>query len=31
MGETYLIGANGEPRNIAVLRMILEAMGKDPR
>ena len=30
MGETYLIGANGEQSNIAVLRMILEAMGKDP-
>ncbi len=30
MGETYLIGANGEKNNIAVLRMILETMGKDP-
>ncbi len=30
MGETYLIGANGEKNNITVLRMILEAMGKDP-
>ena len=30
MGETYLIGADGERNNITVLRMILEAMGKDP-
>ena len=30
MGETYLIGANGEKDNITVLRMILEAMGRDP-
>ena len=30
MGETYLIGADGERDNITVLRMILEAMGKDP-
>ena len=30
MGETYLIGANGEKNNITVLRMILEAMGRDP-
>ena len=30
MGETYLIGADGEKNNITVLRMILEAMGKDP-
>ena len=30
MGETYLIGADGEQNNITVLRMILEAMGKDP-
>ena len=30
MGETYLIGADGEKDNITVLRMILEAMGKDP-
>lgn len=30
MGETYLIGANGERNNITVLRMILEAMGRDP-
>ena len=26
----YLIGADGEQNNITVLRMILEAMGKDP-
>ena len=30
IGETYLIGANGERNNITVLRMILEAMGRDP-
>ena len=30
MGETYLIGADGERSNITVLRMILEAMGRDP-
>ena len=30
-GETYLIGADGERDNITVLRMILEAMGRDPR
>ena len=30
MGETYLIGADGEKDNITVLRMILEAMGRDP-
>lgn len=30
MGETYLIGADGEKNNTTVLRMILEAMGKDP-
>ena len=30
MGETYLIGADGEKNNITVLRMILEMMGKDP-
>jgi dTDP-glucose 4,6-dehydratase len=30
MGETYLIGADGERNNITVLRMILEMMGKDP-
>ena len=29
-GETYLIGADGEKNNITVLRMILEAMGRDP-
>ena len=29
MGETYLIGADGEKNNITVLRMILKAMGKD--
>lgn len=28
LGETYLIGADGELSNIAVLRMILEMMGK---
>ena len=30
MGETYLIGVDGEKNNITVLRMILEAMGRDP-
>ena len=30
MGETYLIGADGEKDNITVLRMVLEMMGKDP-
>lgn len=30
MGETYLIGADGEKDNITVLRAILEAMGKAP-
>ena len=30
IGETYLIGADGEKNNITVLRMILEMMGKDP-
>jgi dTDP-glucose 4,6-dehydratase len=30
IGETYLIGANGERSNIDVLRAILERMGKDP-
>ena len=30
MGETYLIGADGERDNITVLRMILTAMGRDP-
>ena len=29
-GETYLVGADGERSNIDVLRMILEAMGRDP-
>lgn len=29
IGETYLIGADGEKNNIDVLRSILEAMGKD--
>lgn len=29
LGNTYLIGANGEKNNITVLRMILEMMGKD--
>jgi dTDP-glucose 4,6-dehydratase len=30
IGETFLIGANGERSNIDVLRTILERMGKDP-
>ncbi len=30
IGETYLIGANGEKSNIDVLRAILTHMGKDP-
>lgn len=30
IGETYLIGANGEKNNITVLRMILEMMGQEP-
>lgn len=30
MGETYLIGADGEKSNIEVLRAILKDMGKDP-
>lgn len=30
IGETYLIGADGERSNIEVLRAILEAMGEDP-
>ncbi len=30
IGETYLIGANGERSNIDVLRAILERMGKGP-
>ena len=29
VGETYLIGADGERSNIDVLRAILEAMGRD--
>lgn len=29
IGETYLIGANGEKNNITVLKEILKAMGKD--
>ena len=29
MGQTYLIGADGERDNLTVLRAILEAMGKD--
>ena len=29
LGETYLIGANGEKNNLDVLRDILSAMGKD--
>ena len=29
-GETYLVGSDGERSNIDVLRMILEAMGRDP-
>ena len=29
IGETYLIGANGEENNITVLRTILRLMGKD--
>ncbi|PST45383.1 dTDP-glucose 4,6-dehydratase, partial [Bifidobacterium callitrichos] len=28
IGETYLIGANGERNNITVLRMILRMMGQ---
>ncbi len=28
IGETYLIGANGERNNITVLRMILKMMGQ---
>lgn len=31
MGETYLIGANGEMNNKAVVEMILELMGHDPK
>ena len=30
LGETYLIGANGERNNITVLRDILAVMGQDP-
>ncbi len=30
IGETYLIGANGEKNNKAVVELILELMGKDP-
>lgn len=30
IGETYLIGANGERDNKSVVEMILEIMGKDP-
>ena len=30
MGETYLIGANGEVNNLTVVRTILELMGEDP-
>lgn len=30
LGETYLIGADGEKNNIDVLRSILQQMGKDP-
>ncbi len=30
LGETYLIGADGERNNIDVLHAILEGMGKDP-
>ena len=30
IGETYLIGADGEVNNVTVVRDILEAMGKDP-
>lgn len=29
VGETYLIGADGEKNNITVLRMILRMMGQD--
>jgi dTDP-glucose 4,6-dehydratase len=31
IGETYLIGADGEKDNKTVVEMILEAMGKDPK
>ncbi|KRN31283.1 dTDP-glucose 4,6-dehydratase [Weissella halotolerans] len=30
IGETYLLGANGEKDNLTVLKMILEKMGKSP-
>ncbi|MFK5633443.1 MULTISPECIES: dTDP-glucose 4,6-dehydratase [unclassified Ornithinimicrobium] len=30
IGETYLIGADGERSNLAVVRMILEQLGHDP-
>ena len=30
IGETYLIGANGEKNNLEVVELILEIMGKDP-
>lgn len=30
VGETYLIGADGEKSNLEVVRMILELMGRDP-
>ncbi len=31
LGETYLIGADGEKNNKEVVEMILEEMGKDPK
>lgn len=31
LGETYLIGANGEMNNKSVIEMILELMGHDPK
>lgn len=31
IGETYLIGANGEKDNKSVIELILELMGKDPK
>lgn len=30
IGQTYLIGADGEQNNLTVVRMILELMGRDP-
>jgi dTDP-glucose 4,6-dehydratase len=30
IGETYLIGADGERSNLEVVRMILEQLGHDP-